>query len=178
MLGSVPILPDFLQSFNNKSDTQLNIPSSVAYKNFDLHYIPNSMLNKHPVAGNTMKNLTRDQTVHYAVSNEFSVEMENGNVGMLLAVKAFVQLFFNPIVGNLSGRFGHKNLIFFGTIDLLLASLSELSRHSLKILFNVTSVVVFIIGESFMMIFIARAIEGVGSACINVCGMSLIAHVS
>lgn len=29
-----------------------------------------------------------------------------------------------------------------------------------------------------MMLFIARAIEGVGSACINVCGMSLIAHVS
>ena len=28
------------------------------------------------------------------------------------------------------------------------------------------------------MLFIARAIEGVGSACINVCGMSLVAHVS
>lgn len=27
------------------------------------------------------------------------------------------------------------------------------------------------------MLLIARAIEGVGSACINVCGMSLIAHV-
>lgn len=33
-------------------------------------------------------------------------------------------------------------------------------------------------GESFTMLLIARAIEGVGSACINVCGMSLIAHVS
>jgi MFS family permease len=122
----VPILPDFLQSFNTKSESQVVIPPSVAYKNFDMHYIPNSMLSKHPVAGNTIRNLTKDQTVQYTVSNEFSVEMENGNVGMLLAVKAFVQLFFNPIVGNLSGRFGHKNLIFFGTIDLLLASLSEL----------------------------------------------------
>jgi MFS family permease len=121
-------LPDFLQSFNNKSPA--NIPSSVIYKNFDLHYIPNSMLNKHPVAGNTIKNLTKDQTIRHNTGHEFDVEMENGSVGMLLAVKAFVQLFFNPIIGNLSGRFGYKNLIFFGTINLLLASLSELRRST------------------------------------------------
>jgi DHA1 family solute carrier family 18 vesicular amine transporter 1/2 len=117
-------LPDFLQSFNNKSAA--NIPSSVIYKSFDLHYIPNSMLNKHPVAGNTIKNLTKDQTIRHNTGHEFDVEMENDSVGMLLAVKAFVQLFFNPIIGNLSGRFGYKNLIFFGTINLLLASLSKL----------------------------------------------------
>lgn len=39
-------------------------------------------------------------------------------------------------------------------------------------------VLVFIVGDSFLMLFIARAIEGIGSACVNVCGMSLIAHVS
>jgi MFS family permease len=86
------------------------------------------MLNKHPVAGNTIKNLTKDQTTRHNTGHEFDVEMENGSVGMLLAVKAFVQLFFNPIIGNLSGRFGYKNLIFFGTINLLLASLSKLRR--------------------------------------------------
>jgi MFS family permease len=85
------------------------------------------MLNKHPVAGNTIKNLTKDQAMQFNNAPEFNVEMENGNVGMLLAVKAFVQLFFNPIVGNLSGRFGYKNLIFFGTINLLLSSLSILA---------------------------------------------------
>lgn len=111
---SVPILPDFLQSFNSK--TSSNVPSSVIYKNFDLHYVPNNVLNKHPVAGNTLRNMTKEF--------ETDVEMENGNVGILLAVKAFVQLFFNPIVGNLSGKFGYKNLIFFGTINLLLAALS------------------------------------------------------
>lgn len=79
---------------------------------------------KHPVAGNTIKNSTaRDHAV--ITSQEFNVEMENGSVGMLLAVKAFVQLFFNPIIGNMSGKFGYKNLIFFGTINLLLSSLSQ-----------------------------------------------------
>lgn len=118
----VPILPDLLQSFNNKSAS--NIPSSVLYKNFDLHYIPNSMLSKHPVAGNTLRNLTKDYSTQFNNGQEFNVETENGNVGMLLAVKAFVQLFFNPIVGNLSCKLGYKNLISFGTTNLLLASLS------------------------------------------------------
>lgn len=137
----MPILPDYLASFTTTTTTTAvsnlkinssnlnNIPSSVLYKNFDLHYIPNTMLNKHPVAGNTIKNITRDmqqqqqQQHHY----EFNVEMENGKIGLLLGMKAFIQLFFNPIVGNLSGRFGYKNLIFFGTINLLMASLCKLN---------------------------------------------------
>ncbi|KAG5669939.1 hypothetical protein PVAND_000228 [Polypedilum vanderplanki] len=148
----VPILPDYLASFATKND------SNGLYKNFD-HYIPNSMLNKHPLAGNSIKNVTKEiqQQMHYG--NEFNVEMENGKVGFLLAIKAFVQLFFNPVCGNLSKKFGYKNIIFFGTINLLLASLF------------------FAMGTSFLMLLLARAIEGIGSSCINVCGMSLIASL-
>ena len=32
-------------------------------------------------------------------------------------------------------------------------------------------------GDSFLILLIARAIEGIGSSCVNVCGMSLIAHL-
>lgn len=32
-------------------------------------------------------------------------------------------------------------------------------------------------GDSFVMLLIARSIEGIGSSCINVCGMSLIANL-
>lgn len=121
----VPILPDYLASFKNSSSTQ-NIPPSVLYKNFDLHYIPNTMLNKHPVAGNTMKNVSKETQQHLVQGHEFNVEMENERVGLLLAIKAFVQLFFNPIVGSvLATRFGYKSTIFFGTISLLMASLCK-----------------------------------------------------
>ncbi|KAL7022548.1 hypothetical protein ACKWTF_012292 [Chironomus riparius] len=155
----VPILPDYLASFKNSSSTQ-NIPPSVLYKNFDLHYIPNTMLNKHPVAGNTMKNVSKETQQHLVQGHEFNVEMENERVGLLLAIKAFVQLFFNPIVGSvLATRFGYKSTIFFGTISLLMASLF------------------FAMGDSFLILLIARAIEGIGSSCVNVCGMSLIAHL-
>jgi MFS family permease len=125
-----------LQSFNNKTA----IPSSVVYKNFDLHYIPNSIVGKHPVAGNTIKNFTKDQTVRQITGHEYDVELENGSVGMLLAVKAFVQLFCNPIVGNLSGKFGYKNLIVFGTSNLLLAALSVLITFNFLWLFGDISV--------------------------------------
>ena len=83
------------------------------------------MLNtKHPVAGNSItKNATHETAAAAQHHYEFSVEMENGKIGMLLGMKAFIQLFFNPIVGNLSAKFGYKSIIFFGTINLLLASL-------------------------------------------------------
>lgn len=84
------------------------------------------MLNKHPLAGNSIvKNVTREiasTQQEMAASNEV---MDNGKVGVLLAMKAFMQLFFNPIVGNLSSKFGYRSIIFFGTINLLLASLSK-----------------------------------------------------
>lgn len=89
------------------------------------------MLNKHPVAGNTIRNITqKEQATTSGQTADFNVEMENGSVGMLLAVKAFVQLLFNPIVGNLSGKFGYQNIIFIGTISLLLSSLSEFGKSN------------------------------------------------
>lgn len=85
------------------------------------------MLNKHPLAGNTLKNATKEIQQQQLHGQEFAVEMENEKVGLLLAIKAFVQLFFNPIVGSvLATRFGYKNTIFFGTVSLLLASLCKI----------------------------------------------------
>lgn len=102
-----------------------SISPSTLVKNFDLHYIPNSMLSKHPLAGNSIRNITSTENLNRFV---FDVEKENGNVGILLAIKAFVQLFFNPFAGNLSGKFGYKNILFFGTSNLLFSSLSELAN--------------------------------------------------
>ncbi|XP_055588459.1 synaptic vesicular amine transporter-like isoform X2 [Uranotaenia lowii] len=87
------------------------------------------------------------------------MESENGSIGILLAVKALIQLVFNPIVGNLSSRFGYSVPIAFGTFNLLVASM------------------IFAFGQSYASLFVARAIHGVGSACICVCGMSLVAQL-
>ncbi|XP_017031370.1 synaptic vesicular amine transporter [Drosophila kikkawai] len=91
-------------------------------------------------------------------NKELTLTQENGSIGLLLAMKALVQLIFNPIVGNASSKFGYRLPIVVGTFFLLLSSL------------------VFAIGETYWALLVARAIQGVGSACINICGMSLVAQ--
>nr|XP_036224045.1 synaptic vesicular amine transporter [Bactrocera oleae]XP_036224046.1 synaptic vesicular amine transporter [Bactrocera oleae] len=87
-----------------------------------------------------------------------SLTSENSSIGILLSMKALVQLIFNPIVGNLTAKFGYRLPIVAGTFLLLLSSL------------------VFSVGETYVELLIARAIQGIGSACIGVCGMSLVAQ--
>ncbi|XP_016977940.2 synaptic vesicular amine transporter [Drosophila rhopaloa] len=91
-------------------------------------------------------------------NKELTLTQENGSIGLLLAMKAFVQLIFNPIVGNASGKFGYRLPIVVGTFFLFISSL------------------VFTVGESYWSLLVARAVQGVGSACINICGMSLVAQ--
>ncbi|XP_058813841.1 synaptic vesicular amine transporter-like isoform X2 [Topomyia yanbarensis] len=146
----VPILPDYLVHFYSSSNTTISIPQSVMYKNFDLHYVPNLI---GATTGHiSFKNLT-------TADRPISLESENGSIGILLAVKALVQLIFNPIVGNVSTKLGYSIPISFGTFNLLIASM------------------IFAFGQSYASLFVARAIHGVGSACICVCGMSLVAQL-
>ncbi|XP_060648577.1 synaptic vesicular amine transporter [Drosophila nasuta] len=91
-------------------------------------------------------------------NSNIGLASENGSIGLLLAMKALVQLIFNPIVGNMSSKCGYRLPIMVGTCFLLLSSL------------------VFAVAESYWTLLLARAIQGVGSACIGVCGMSLVAQ--
>ncbi|KAH8247358.1 hypothetical protein KR038_002955 [Drosophila bunnanda] len=109
--------------------------------------------------GGTNSSRSRNRKVAAPPDNkELTLTQENGSIGLLLAMKALVQLIFNPIVGNASSKFGYRLPIVVGTFFLLLSSL------------------VFTIGESYWALLVARAIQGVGSACINICGMSLVAQ--
>lgn len=118
----VPILPDYLSLENSKK-----MPASVVYKNYDLHYVSKVM-------GDTIltsKNNTLNQhIVENAVNssllsaNDFYNE-ENVSIGMLLGIKAIIQLIFNPIVGSLTTKFGYRLPILFGTGNLLIASLGK-----------------------------------------------------
>ncbi|XP_001357821.5 synaptic vesicular amine transporter [Drosophila pseudoobscura] len=96
--------------------------------------------------------------VHSNSNRSLTLAQENGSIGLLLAMKALVQLIFNPIVGNATGKFGYRLPIVVGTFFLLVSSL------------------VFTVGESYWALLVARAVQGVGSACINICGMSLVAQ--
>lgn len=64
------------------------------------------------------------------------IESENGPVGVLLSSKALVQLFLNPLVGIWTTRVGYKVPIFFGTVNLLIASLRKRFRLLSYIFFS------------------------------------------
>ncbi|XP_055716032.1 synaptic vesicular amine transporter [Phlebotomus papatasi] len=160
----VPILPDFLAQSGEmglpENISTFNVPNGMLYtKTFDLHYVPN-MLRKHPLAGPNVFNLTHQgSSATVTTTRKVNLDEENVSIGILLSVKALVQLIFNPIVGGSTAKFGYRIPIVFGTFNILLAAL------------------VFAIGDNYISLVFARAVQGIGSACIGVCGMSLVAQL-
>ena len=69
-------------------------------------------------------------------------------LGFIIAIIAFAQFVFSPIAGNLSDRYGRKNLIIFG---LLVNGLSQ---------------IFFGLSTELWMLFVCRFFTGVGSAFI------------
>lgn len=59
------------------------------------------------------------------VEAEVNLTSENGSIGILLAMKALVQLIFNPIIGNMSTKYGYRVPIVMGTFFLLMSSLGK-----------------------------------------------------
>lgn len=86
-----------------------------------------------------------------------AAEEENVAIGVLLSTKAFVQLAFNPIIGAATKRIGYHWPIFFGTLSLVCSS------------------ILFAVGDNYLSLLFARAVQGIGSSCLGVCGMSLVA---
>ncbi|PNF15360.1 Synaptic vesicular amine transporter [Cryptotermes secundus] len=79
-------------------------------------------------------------------------------VGMMFASKAFVQLLANPIVGPLTHRIGYSIPMFTGFIIMFLSTL------------------IFAFGRSYSVLFLARALQGIGSSCSSVSGMGMLAE--
>ncbi|XP_057340591.1 synaptic vesicular amine transporter [Microplitis mediator] len=79
-------------------------------------------------------------------------------VGIMFASKAFVQLLANPIVGPLTHKIGYSVPMFAGFVIMFISTL------------------VFAFGRSYSVLFIARALQGIGSSCSTVSGMGMLAE--
>ncbi|XP_064629990.1 synaptic vesicular amine transporter-like isoform X2 [Lineus longissimus] len=83
---------------------------------------------------------------------------ENVKVGLLFASKAVVQLLTNPFIGPLTNRIGYSIPMFTGFCIMFV------------------STVLFAFADTFVVLFIARAMQGVGSSCSSVAGMGMLAY--
>ena len=81
-------------------------------------------------------------------------------LGMLIATFALAQFVFSPIAGNLSDRYGRKNLIIFGLVVTGLAQIT------------------FGLSTEVWMLFVARFLGGLGSAFIAPPIMAFVADVT
>ncbi|XP_032568507.1 chromaffin granule amine transporter [Chiroxiphia lanceolata] len=84
---------------------------------------------------------------------------ENVRVGLLFASKALVQLLVNPCVGLLTNRIGYHIPMFVGFSIMFL------------------STVMFAFSGTYTLLFIARALQGVGSSFSSVAGLGMLASV-
>ncbi|XP_061412455.1 synaptic vesicular amine transporter-like [Lethenteron reissneri] len=84
---------------------------------------------------------------------------ENVRVGLLFAAKATVQLLANPFIGPLTNRVGYHSPMFAGFIIMFL------------------STIMFAFAQSYPLLFVARALQGIGSSCSSVAGMGMLASL-
>uniref|UniRef100_A0ACB8EYG7 Uncharacterized protein n=1 Tax=Sphaerodactylus townsendi TaxID=933632 RepID=A0ACB8EYG7_9SAUR len=84
---------------------------------------------------------------------------ENMRVGLLFASKALMQLVANPFVGPLTNRIGYHIPMFLGFVIMFLSTL------------------LFAFSSTYDLLFVARALQGLGSACSSVAGLGMLASV-
>lgn len=82
---------------------------------------------------------------------------ENAAVGVLFASKAIIQLMVNPFTGALIDRIGYDYPMMIGLMIMFL------------------STAVFAFGESYAILFLARSLQGLGSAFADTSGLAMIA---
>ncbi|KAK2176876.1 hypothetical protein NP493_634g00014 [Ridgeia piscesae] len=91
-------------------------------------------------------------------TSTYHIVLLNRRLGWMFASKAFVQLAVNPFVGQVVNRLGCSLPMFAGFIVLIVSSL------------------LYAFGETFVILFVARAVQGIGSSLISVSGMTILAQ--
>ncbi|CAF0998137.1 unnamed protein product [Adineta ricciae] len=163
----VPIVPDYLYRLH-----QSTVKSQDDTYRFLARNCTNNELMKrrdyfarHPVDLRIILRTYCNWTVDWAINKTDTenkqrtviLEKENEWVGIMFASKAFVQLLTNPFVGPLTNRIGYSVPMFVGFVIMIVSTL------------------IFASSKSYTLLFIARAIQGVGSACSSVSGLGMLA---
>ncbi|XP_046975495.1 synaptic vesicular amine transporter [Vanessa cardui] len=150
----VPIIPEFLYDIRHP-----DAPLSVSIEDLTTPlpsptpYCP--CMNKTLVENNTQLplNLTAEKEERHK-----ELIHETVAVGVMFASKAIVQLLANPFVGPLTHKIGYSVPMFTGFILMFLSTL------------------IFAFGRSYGVLFVARALQGIGSSCSSVSGMGMLAE--
>ncbi|CAH2321316.1 vesicular acetylcholine transporter [Pelobates cultripes] len=91
------------------------------------------------------------------IKPSYPVENEDMKIGVLFASKAILQLLVNPLSGTFIDRVGYDIPLFIGLVVMFL------------------STVIFAFAENYATLFVARSLQGLGSAFADTSGIAMIA---
>lgn len=170
----VPIVPNFLRKLDypfeeqNVTTYQLRNSSDVCFNSSNLDFLPSLAKNYAYSTSVTeyncenisvgLINTTSFDTISIATIRKAELGSENVKVGLMFASKAIVQLITNPFIGPLTNRIGYTIPLFTGFFVMFV------------------STIIFAFGENYTILFIARAVQGIGSSCSSVAGMGMLAE--
>jgi MFS transporter, DHA1 family, solute carrier family 18 (vesicular acetylcholine transporter), member 3 len=163
----VPIIPEYLRSIDeaNEAATSTTATTINIYNEPSLLF-PNLTTTKRAPAGRvrnkidtttiltTTYNPDRDKA---SSSSSSSSESQDIKIGFLFASKAMVQLVVNPFSGAFIDKVGYDKPMCIGLFIIFLSTL------------------LFSIGNSYFILFLARSLQGVGSAFADTSGLAMIA---
>nr|WDE40213.1 vesicular monoamine transporter 2-like protein [Schizocardium californicum] len=159
----VPIIPDYLFKLEHPDeytyvDGNGAASNSSLNSNFTLYNTttPTNSSCQFAIDVNQRCNISTETPT---VTNGYAQDLkdENVEVGLLFASKAFVQLVSNPFVGPLTNRIGYSIPMFVGFVIMFVAT------------------IIFAVGETYIVLLLARMLQGIGSACSSVAGMGMLA---
>jgi len=155
----VPIIPIYLTELEQNNPSQATSPQppclgrlsfKCRYKNTTIH--PGNLINVSVVKKDVRKK------IYFPVHPKYTGDQDRDvRVGFLFASKAIVQLFISPISGTVIDCIGYETPLIIG----------------LSIIF--TSTTIFAFGRSYVVLLMARGLQGVGSAFADTAGLAMIA---
>ncbi|XP_063848069.1 synaptic vesicular amine transporter-like isoform X2 [Scylla paramamosain] len=167
----VPIIPKYLYMMRHPNSTDPDPPdtppppiTTTPPNNPAMEFLQNttSIANKPasppPPLTSAAPTPARRRPVGGHKMNHEDLVNENVEVGLLFCSKAVVQLLTNPFIGPLTHRIGYSLPMFAGFVIMFLSTL------------------IFAFGRSYLVLFIARAVQGIGSSCSSVSGMGMLAE--
>ncbi|XP_053623273.1 synaptic vesicular amine transporter [Plodia interpunctella] len=151
----VPIIPEFLYDIRHPdAPLSLSLDEITAAPPPPTPYCPCLERNTTLAVENvTHVNITAEKEYRHK-----ELIQETVAVGVMFASKAIVQLLANPFVGPLTHKIGYSIPMFTGFILMFLSTL------------------IFAFGRSYGVLFVARALQGIGSSCSSVSGMGMLAE--
>lgn len=159
----VPIIPDFLHRLEHNDTVVLyEETTTVTMETTTLTNSCNQESGyptKYPIELDTTTTVEETTIINRKEVRHMQLLNENVEVGVMFASKPVVQAITNPFIGPLTNKIGYSIPMFSGFVIMFL------------------STVIFAVGTNYYTLFIARSLQGVGSACTSVAGMGMLAMV-